>query len=212
MKNDDQSIDIPVDAEVHCKDGRSGSTKAVIVNPLTRKLSHVVVDYEGREYLVPLEEMAATTPDLIVLDCRRDELEEKERFDKRAFLSLDFPERLYEGDYYVEPLVYGEEDFPQSMTVVVKEENIPPGGLSIRRGNEVYAADELTGTVDELVVDRKSGEISHIILREGHLWGKRDITIPVNEILKIEYDQIFLKLNKKAVSALPSVSVERWWD
>jgi hypothetical protein len=36
------------------------------------------------------------------------------------------------------------------------------------------------------VVDPKTGHITHLVLREGHLWGQRDVAIPVNAIERIE--------------------------
>ena len=46
---------------------------------------------------------------------------------------------------------------------------------------------------------------THLVLREGHLWGKKDVTIPVDQIDRIEADVIYLKLDKAAVEHLPSV-------
>ena len=36
------------------------------------------------------------------------------------------------------------------------------------------------------VADPQTGHITHLILREGHLWGQRDVVIPVNAIERIE--------------------------
>jgi len=44
-------------------------------------------------------------------------------------------------------------------------------------------------------------------MREGHLWGQKDVTIPVSEIDHLEENTIYLKLNKKEVEALPSVPI-----
>ena len=45
----------------------------------------------------------------------------------------------------------------------------------------------------------------HLVLREGHLWGKKDVTIPLDQIDRIEEDVVHLKLDKAAVEHLPSV-------
>jgi len=73
----------------------------------------------------------------------------------------------------------------------------------------VEASDGRIGRVDEFLVDPVTGQISHLILREGHLWGKRDITIPVSEIERIEDDSVHLKLDKQSIEALPAVPVRR---
>jgi hypothetical protein len=48
-------------------------------------------------------------------------------------------------------------------------------------------------------------------MREGHLWGKKDITIPVSEIEQIDEDVVRLKLDKESIEKLPAISVSRRW-
>jgi hypothetical protein len=50
-----------------------------------------------------------------------------------------------------------------------------------------------------------------LVLREGHLWGKKDVTIPVSEIDRITDDAVYLKLRKKVIATLPTVPVRRNW-
>ena len=59
------------------------------------------------------------------------------------------------------------------------------------------------------IYDAKTGKVSHFILRKGHLWGKRDVTIPISAIDHSEGDTVHLKLDKQAINNLPSVSVKR---
>ena len=54
-----------------------------------------------------------------------------------------------------------------------------------------------TGCVDEFPVDPANGHITHLVLREGHLWGQEDVTIPISEIARIEEGTVYLKLNKQ---------------
>jgi hypothetical protein len=46
-------------------------------------------------------------------------------------------------------------------------------------------------------------------MREGHLWGKKEVTIPVSAVDFADADTVYLKLDKKDVKALPAVSVKR---
>ena len=71
------------------------------------------------------------------------------------------------GTYYYMPYVTAE------MTVQVPEEHlqIPPGELGVTRGTRVEATDGFVGHVDELVVNPKNNRITHLVMREGHLWG-----------------------------------------
>ncbi len=45
-------------------------------------------------------------------------------------------------------------------------------------------------------------------MREGHLWDKKDVTIPLSAVEFTDGDTIYLKLDKEAVRALPSVLVK----
>ncbi len=201
------SMDIPVEGEVHCKDGRSGTIKLVIVNPVTKRLTNLVVDYHDDQFIVPLSYVAATTPDLVVLNCTRRELAAMELFNARHFLSLTIPDYGFAGEYYAEPFVY-----PKSDTAVDVEERIPAGELAIRRTNEVQSKDGEIGAIDEFVISRETGDITHIVLRKGFAWAKHEIVIPVNAIDRIEDSEVYLKLNKKQVAHLPQVPIDRWWE
>jgi sporulation protein YlmC with PRC-barrel domain len=85
------------------------------------------------------------------------------------------------------------------------------GEVVIRRGTLVEARDGQVGKVDEFLVDPKNDVITHLILREGHLWGKKDVTIPVSEIDKITDEVVYLKLDKDTIATLPSVPLKRRW-
>jgi len=65
--------------------------------------------------------------------------------------------------------------------------------------------------VDEFLVDPKNDIITHLVLREGHLWGKKDVTIPVSEVDRIADDAVYLKLGKEVIATLPTVPVRRNW-
>jgi hypothetical protein len=56
-------------------------------------------------------------------------------------------------------------------------------------------------------VDPVTEHVTHLVMREGHLWGQRDVTIPVSEIDRLGENTIYLKLNKDRVEALPSTPV-----
>jgi hypothetical protein len=61
------------------------------------------------------------------------------------------------------------------------------------------------------VVDTDGGQITHLILREGHLWGQRDVAIPLVLIDRMEENVVQLNVNKKSVGELPTLTVQREW-
>jgi hypothetical protein len=48
------------------------------------------------------------------------------------------------------------------------------------------------------------------VLERGHLWGRREVTIPIDAVETVETDKVTLRLSKDEVGALPSVHVHRW--
>ena len=70
-------MDIPLDVDVHCSDGVGGHCAAVVLNPVTKVLTHVVVKTKGHaheEYLVPLDLITDTSVKHIRLSCSLGEL------------------------------------------------------------------------------------------------------------------------------------------
>jgi sporulation protein YlmC with PRC-barrel domain len=205
-------MDIPVNAEVKCSDGPAGHSTSVILNPITPRVTHIVVEQKGflhMERLVPVDLVTASTPHEIQLRCTLQELADMEAFIDVQFIPPENPYMAYEpGEYMLWPYVHAEED----VMLPIEMERIPPGELSIHRGAHVEAKDGRVGTVDEFLVDLSDGHISHLVLREGHLWGQKDVTIPVSEIERIEEDTVYLKLNRHSVEKLPGIPVKRWYE
>jgi hypothetical protein len=143
------------------------------------------------------------TPGLIRLRCTRNELGEMEPFTETEFVRVTLPEYT-SGPYLAWPYV-----LPKTVTRTVEHEHIPPGELAVRRGARVEATDGHAGRVDEFLVNPSDGHITHLVLREGHLWGQKDVAIPVSEIEYIEEKSVYLKLDKHSIEALPTIPIHR---
>jgi len=76
-------------------------------------------------------------------------------------------------------------------------------------GAWVEATDGRVGRVDEFLVNPLNDHITHLVLREGHLWGQKDVTIPVSEIERIDGNTVYLKLDIRQVEALPAVPLKQ---
>jgi sporulation protein YlmC with PRC-barrel domain len=204
-------MDIPVAADVQCTDGHGGRSTYVVLNPVTRRVTHVVVKQDSfphLERLVPVEMVAETSPDQIHLACSQHELHRLESFVETEFVPGEFPYAAYGLDEFrLWPYV-----LPDDELVPVEHERVPPGELAVRRGSHVRATDGDVGRVDEFLVDRETEHITHLVLREGHLWGQKDVLIPVSEIGQIDEDRVYLTLNKEEVAGLPTIPVRRWHE
>jgi uncharacterized membrane protein/sporulation protein YlmC with PRC-barrel domain len=201
---------IPINAKVSCTDGSCGETIAVIIDPITRRVTHFVVEdktfTKSPQRLVSVEHLEEVKPDSIQLDCSKEQVTGMDPFIKTRFVETQAPVySKYKSPYswpYVDSTI-------ESSIVSVEEEQIPAGEEPIFRGDPIYATDGEIGSVGELLIDTSSGTITHIVLREGHLWGLKEITLPVSAIRTVELSGIYLKIDKNAVESMPAVPVRR---
>jgi hypothetical protein len=61
--------------------------------------------------------------------------------------------------------------------------------------------------VDGFVVDTADNRMTHVLLQEGHLWGRKQVAIPVSAVVSVDYG-IRLNLTKKEIGALPPHEIE----
>jgi sporulation protein YlmC with PRC-barrel domain len=88
----------------------------------------------------------------------------------------------------------------------------PQREVEIRRSSRVTLSDgHDVGHVDGLLVDRDE-QITHLVLEHGHLWGHREVTIPIGAVAKVESDTVTLSLSKDEVGALEPAAVHRWTE
>lgn len=204
-------MDIPINVDVLCAGELCGRSKYLIINPVNERITHLVVSeraFPNIERLVPVDKILASSPNLIQLRCNQVDLAHMDFFEETDFIEGGQLEYAlpYDAPYQVWPYaMYEAEPMP------FEHERIPTGEIAIRRGTPVEGTDGRVGKVDEFLVDPENDAITHLVLREGHLWGKRDVTIPVSEIEKIADDAVHLKLDKKTIERLPAIPVKRKW-
>ena len=89
-------IQIPVDAKVKCTDGHAGRSSHVIVDPVKKTISHVVVateeSFASRHWLVPVDHITESTSELIRLDCTLEELSAMVEFSEQHYVESEEPE------------------------------------------------------------------------------------------------------------------------
>jgi hypothetical protein len=57
--------------------------------------------------------------------------------------------------------------------------------------------------VKGFLVDPGDHRVTHVLLQEGHLWGRKEVAIPVSAVTGIE-NGIRLNMTKKQIEDLPS--------
>jgi sporulation protein YlmC with PRC-barrel domain len=200
-------MDVATGVSVECADGPCGRSQYVILNPANATITHVVVgetDMFARTRLVPLTYVVDGAPELIRLKCTRTELQALPLFSEYEMIPPEGPYLAHSpSEFWMGPLAA---HWPALHPTELQ--HVPKGEMPIRRGARVEAFDGHVGKVNEFVVEPGSGHITHLVLREGHLWGHRDVVIPASEIDRIEQDAVYLKLSKERVGALPPLSSE----
>jgi sporulation protein YlmC with PRC-barrel domain len=195
---------VPVDAEVQCTDGICGHSTYVILNPVTDEVTHIVVEREGFPFtdrLVPMGMVEHSTSKQVELRCSSDELAEMESFTETEFVR---PANVSSLPLLMWPYAAAEEAL-----MPLEHERIPAGELAVRKSARIRATDGEVGRVDEFLVDPEDGQITHLVMREGHLWGSKEIAIPVSAIAQIKEDMVYLKLDKAEIEALPKLPIRR---
>jgi sporulation protein YlmC with PRC-barrel domain len=78
----------------------------------------------------------------------------------------------------------------------------------VQRGEHVNATDGHIGQVEGLVIDPASHHVTHVLLQEGHPWGRKQVTIPISTVTRVA-DRIEVNLTKRQVQDLPEVDIDR---
>ena len=155
------------------------------MDPVARALTHLVVEPEHRSGLGPPRSARAGSSEGATAVELRYTLDE---FDAPPAEENDFlpggsgyadyaaHEAYYWPYYGIEPgggPVGGQCKRPSSPTI-----SCPRARSGVRRGEHVHATDGEIGKVEGLVVEPAHGHVTHVLLQEGHLWGRKQVAIP----------------------------------
>jgi sporulation protein YlmC with PRC-barrel domain len=179
----------------------------LVVHPKNQEITHVVVKESNsphQERLIPVDWIRDATPSRIDLRCTQTEVSHADSFVETRFVKVEVPKAMGYGLGYGYAYAWPYEYTYADETIPVEDEVIPPGELAIHKDARVDASDGHIGKIDELLMDPITHKISHLVLRKGHLWGQRDVVIPVDEIDYIGEEVVHLKSDKQAVEALPA--------
>ena len=208
---------VTIGAEASCTDGVAGEVTRVVVAPVARAVTHLVVEPKGRQglgRLVPLDLIDGTGGE-IRLHCTLVEFERLDPAEETQFLPGTRGYEAYGPEQVVAwpwvslggtPGVPGEMVSGTSETVTF--DTIPLGEVEVRRGEPVHATDGAIGHVEGLVINPGNYHVTHVLLQEGHLWGRKEVAIPISAVTGVE-GGIQLSMTKQDVEDLPPVNLDR---
>jgi len=204
-----------IGAGARCSDGACGEVTRVVVDPVARAVTHLVVEPAGREglaRLVPLDLVDATAGE-IRLRCTLAEFEHLDAAEEMQFVpgtrgyAAYGPEQVLSWPYSSLAGVTGVAgDTVTGVSETVTYDTVPLGEVAVRRGDRVHAADGAIGHVEGLVIDPRNHHVTHVLLQEGHLWGRKEVAIPISSVTGAD-DGIRLNLSKAQVRDLPPVDI-----
>jgi hypothetical protein len=210
-----------LDSSVYCADGAFGELADVVIDPSTRRLTHLIVRPHNREDLAVLVLADRAHPregsDGISLEGTVAEISRLEPVGKSAYLGLgEFPVEDPDWDVGIQEMSalpgygsLGPEALGAGMPgvdidqhVAVSYHRVPKGTVEISRASAVSSADgDHLGHVVGFVVDDLQ-QIAHLVLEHGHLWGKHKVAIRSSFIARFETDEVGLSLSKDEVGTL----------
>ena len=192
-------------------DGYRGEVRAAVIDPVAATVTHVAVEPEGRSglaRLVPLGQVDAD-PDAAPGQLRL-------RYTEAEFMTLDPAEETL-AEFAVgqtvpvqlippgwrgtgEPEAQGGDipRIPERETVDVA----PSGEVEEHGGDHVHATDGDIGRLHGFRLDPASGRVTHVLLGEGHLWGRKEVAIPFDKLTGFGHG-ISLSLTRRQVADLP---------
>jgi sporulation protein YlmC with PRC-barrel domain len=237
-----------IGSEVLCSEGACGELRRVVVNPVARALTHLVVEprfQEGTGRLVPIDLVDSAAGE-IRIRCSMSEFHALEEAEETHFLQGATGQWGYgQGQMLSLPyfaLGMGMRGMggmgmggmgmgmggmgmglggmgmgmgmgmggmgmrgmgPQTTT----EDRVPEGEVEVRRGEHVHATDGAIGRIQGFVIDPTDHHLTHVLLDEGHLWGKKRVAIPISAVKDVD-DGVRLTLTKAEVEGLPAVDLD----
>jgi sporulation protein YlmC with PRC-barrel domain len=188
-----EETEFAMGATASCVDGPGGKVSRMIIDPATETVTHLVIEPEHRlgvGRLVPLDLVDTAAGD-IKLRCTVEEFGTLEPAQETELID-DVTPGLNAPMGMISPVQ------------TILQDVVPLGEADVDRGDPVYALDGEIGRVQGLLVDPDDHRVTHVLLQEGHLWGRKKVSIPVSAVTGVE-NGIQLSLTKKQVEDLPPV-------
>jgi hypothetical protein len=213
-----------LEAEVRCADGDCGKLMTLVVNRATDAVTHLVVEPARRETparIVPLSLVdiggAGTAQGEVQLRCTGAEYERLSPAEETLFPGDEGYEAY--GDMwgpavawpYYAPGGVAAPGAPEAIPEPVTVDTVPdelPGEDEVFRGDHVHATDGDIGHVLGFLVEAGSGRVTSILLREGHLLGRRTVLIPRSAVAEVGADGFSLNITREQVRHLPPADIE----
>jgi hypothetical protein len=182
-----ESAEFIIGSSVSCRDGPCGELTRVVVDPAARTVTHLAVEPPqrgGTSRLVPVR-LAGAGTEAIQLRCTMAQFEGLQEAEETQIVPGALGDPGNGQDPKLSAPYYGRGGMGLAMAV----------GTGLGTGTAPQRI-----TTDRIPAGKV--EVTHILLDEGHLWGKRQVAIPIGAVADFS-DGVRLSLTKDEVRDLP---------
>jgi len=214
-QQEDTSLDISIGTTVTCQDGSKGRVTRLVVEPNSRHVTHLVVQYgvPHHEVVVPIEQVTQGQDDTLVLTMRRDELAQLPRFAEVDYILPD-PAWLAKLGHPFGGIVFDVRGYTISgipldaawaghIVTGHMHRGMPAEETPIGRGTRVTCGEGLVGRLDHVLLDPKTDIVQALVVRKGHLLG-RDVIVPASQVEWIAEDEIHIDADRATLEEFPA--------
>jgi hypothetical protein len=216
-----------IGAEVHATDGVAGRLIWVVAdrarNPWV--ITYLVVEPAHRTGLgrfVPLGQVTSVDPETgaITLGLTLEQFEQLESAEETQYspgsgaYPLFGPTQFMAAPYYSSDVSIEGDEVPFTAATVTADAPLPNEADVALHAVPVHASDGRVGEVEGLIIDPQNHQVTHVLLKQGHLWGRKDVAIPMAAVLAFDKDDpdpdvLRVSLTKQEVGDLPPVPAGR---
>ncbi len=210
-----EATEYTMGARANCSDGFCGEVTGMIIDPAAYTVTHLVVEPKHRRQpgrLVPLELIDSASGEIrlraSVAEFNRLDLAEQTEWvqeDGGGDLAGDIGPVQGAGGGPLSgmgtPI-----GIPHAARTTVQDA-VPKGEVEVGHDEGVYTLDGEIGRVRGFLLDPDNHRVTHVLLREGHLWGRKEVAIPMSAVAGID-EGIRLNITKQQVADLPAADIE----
>jgi hypothetical protein len=190
---------LQIGASVHARDGSYGALHKVVVDPHSRRVTHMVLHKGGKleeDRVIPIEQMERIDLDGIYLKGSVGELDHYPPYREEVFVEPLKDWEALEHHEAAHTLFWGGPYTGVAPPVLPVIEYVMPAGVPedevvLQRGADVIYNEKLVGSLDHMLFDRRGGNLTYLVV-EAYESGRR-VFVPTEWIDEIVGGAVSLK-------------------
>ena len=198
-------------SKVHYQDGQAGRLVRVAIDPDQLEVTNLIVEYGlllKHARVFPITSVVSTDDKNIYLSINREDLGGYPIYFEKEY---ERPAREWEHPHYqIDSILFPGQGLNYPPPPKVKKKvhyGISSRLMLIKEGNPIKNSDGTIGKLDHVVTDSATNELAYLVIEQG-LFCSRQVTIPVNFVVHMSEDGIFMDLTRQKldqIARLPTV-------